>query len=91
MAKIKFAVKLLLLLSLLVSISPLTPAVADRDEVKWSRVNIPTEGKAGNWTLASGSDVAHLTLAIDDTLYAYGKGLTYILFLSAVWTIPSGQ
>ncbi len=68
MAKIKFAVRLLLLLSLLVSISPLTPAVADLDEVNWSRVNIPTEGRAGNWVLAGGSDVAHLTLAIDGTL-----------------------
>ena len=82
MATIRFAVGLLLLLSLLVSISPLTPAVADRDEVKWSRVSIPTEGKAGNWALASGSDVAHLTLAIDDTLYAYVNGLTYTLYKS---------
>ncbi len=65
MAKIRFAVGLLLLLSLLVLISPLTSAVADPDEVTWSRVNIPAEGKAGNWVLASGSDVAHLTLAID--------------------------
>ena len=56
---------LFLLLCLLVSISPLTPAVADPDEVKWSRVNIPTEGRAGNWVLAKGSDVAHLTIAID--------------------------
>ena len=84
MATIKFAVGLLLLLSLLVSISPLTAAVAAPDEAKWSRVNIPTEGRAGNRVLASGSDVAHLTLAIDGTLYAYVKGLTYTLFLSAV-------
>ena len=52
------------------------------DEVKWSRVNIPTEGKAGNWVLASGSDVAHLALAIDGTLYAYVKGFTYTLYKS---------
>ncbi len=82
MAKIRFAVGLLLLLSLLVSISPLTPAVADPDEVMWSRVNIPTEGKAGNWGLASGSDVARLTIAIDGSLYAYVKGLTYTLYKS---------
>ena len=73
---------LLLLLSLLVSISPLTPAVADPAEVRWSRVNIPTEGKLGNWLLAKGSDVAHLTLAIDGTLYAYVNGLTYTLYKS---------
>jgi len=83
MATIKFAVGLLLLLSLLVSVSPLTPAVAAPDEAKWFGVNIPTEGKAGNRVLASGSDVAHLTLAIDGTLYAYVKGLTYTLYKSS--------
>ncbi len=82
MATIRFAVRLFLLLCLLVSISPLTPAAADPDEVMWSRVNIPTEGKAGNWVLANGSDVAHLTMAIDGTLYAYVKGLTYTLYKS---------
>jgi len=82
MAEIKFAVRLLLLLSLLVLVFPLTPAVADPDEVMWSRVNIPTEGKAGNWVLAKGSDDQHLTQAIDGTLYAYGKGLTYTLYKS---------
>ncbi len=82
MATIKSAVGLLLLLSLLFSISPLTSAVADPDEVTWSRVNIPAEGKAGNWALANGSDVAHLTIAIDGTLYAYVKGLTYTLYKS---------
>ena len=82
MAKIKFAVGLLLLLSLLVLISPLTPATADADEVIWLKVNIPTEGKAGNWVLANGSDVAHLTIAIDGTLYACVNGLTYTLYRS---------
>ncbi len=82
MATIKFAVELLLLLSLLGSISPLTSAVAAPDEVKWSRLNIPTEGKVGNWVLANGSDVQHLTMAIDGTLYAYAKGLTYTLYKS---------
>ena len=91
MATIKVAGGLLLLISLLILALPLTPAMADPDEVMWSRVNIPTEGKAGNWALANGSDVAHLTIAIDGTLYAYVNGLTYTLFLSAVWTIPSGQ
>ncbi len=82
MATIKFTVGLLLLLSLLVSVSPLTPAVAAPDEAKWFGVNIPTEGKAGNRVLASGSDVAHLTIAIDGTLYAYVNGLTYTLYKS---------
>jgi len=82
MATIKSAVGLLLLISLLVLIAPLTPAIADPDEVTWSRVNIPTEGKAGNWVLANGSDVAHLTIAIDNTLYAYVNNLTYTLYKS---------
>jgi len=82
MATIKFAMGLFLLLSLLVLVLPLTPAVADPDEVMWSRVNIPTEGKAGNWVLAKGSDVTHLTMAIDGTLYAYVTGLTYPLYKS---------
>ncbi len=82
MATIKFAMGLFWLLSLLVLVFPLTPAVADPDEVMWSRVNIPTEGKAGNWVLAKGSDVAHLTIAIDGTLYAYVTGLTYTLYKS---------
>ena len=82
MEKIKFAVGLILLLGLLGSITPIPPADAAPDEVKWSRVNIPTEGKPGNWVLAPGSDVQHLTMAVDGTLYAYGKGLTYTLYKS---------
>jgi len=59
-----------------------TPAIADQVTVKWLSTNIPTEGTAGNWVLASGSDVQHLTMAIDGTLYAYGKSLTYTLYKS---------
>jgi len=58
------------------------PTNASPGEVKWSRVNIPTEGRAGNWVLADGSDIQHLTMAVDSTLYAYGKGLTYTLYKS---------
>ena len=83
MAK-KYALGLLLLLSLLASTSPNNPAAAAPDEVKWSRVNIPTEGKAGDWVLASGSEAQHLTMAIDGTLYAYANpsGTSYTLFKS---------
>jgi len=42
---------LILLLSLFFS-TPTGLAIASPDEVKWSRVNIPTEGKAGDWVLA---------------------------------------
>ncbi|MFC1980659.1 hypothetical protein ACFLVN_00180 [Chloroflexota bacterium] len=57
-------------------------AVASADEVKWSRVNIPTEGRAGDWVLADGSDIQHLTMSADGTLYAYAKGLSYTLYKS---------
>ncbi len=82
MAKIGFAVGMVLLLSLASSLSLPVPASASQDVVKWSRVNIPTEGKAGDWVLASGSDIKHPALAIDGTLYAYGEGLTYTLYKS---------
>jgi len=84
MAKIKFALGLLLLLSLLGPISPISLAVASPDTVKWSTVNIPTEGKPGNWVLADGSDVRHLTMAADGTLYCYANpsGTSYTLFKS---------
>jgi len=82
MAKTRLTVGLFLLLSLIVSTSPLSPVTAASDEAMWSRVDIPTEGKAGNWILANGSDVTHLTIAIDGTLYAYVKGLTYTLYKS---------
>jgi len=71
-AKIKLAVGLFWLLSLLALVLPST-ATADPDPVKWSRVNIPTEGRLGNWMLADGSDVQHLTMAADGTLYCYAR------------------
>ncbi len=67
---------LILLLSLVGSTIP-TPATATPDMVEWSRVSIPTEGKLGNWVLADGSDVQHLTMAIDGTLYLYVVGVGY--------------
>ncbi len=71
-------------MSLLISIYPTSPATATPDEAKWSRVNIPTEGEAGNWVLASGSNIQHLTMADDGTLYGYANpsGTSYTLFKS---------
>ena len=82
MAKRIFATALLLALSLVV-FSPAT-SLAAPDEVKWSRFNIPTEGSAGNWVLADGSDVQHLTMAIDGALYGYAtpSGTSYTLLKS---------
>lgn len=73
---------LILLSSLNFVVIPAHPVVASSDAVKWTKVNIPTEGKAGNWVLADGSDVQHLTIDSDGTLYAYVKGLTYTLYKS---------
>ncbi|MHC4501172.1 MAG: WD40/YVTN/BNR-like repeat-containing protein, partial [Planctomycetota bacterium] len=72
-------------LTILISLQLATTAgtvTADTGEPKWSRVNIPTEGEVGDWVLADGSDVQHLTMAADGTLYAYGKGLTRTLYRS---------
>ena len=76
MAKVALALGLLLLLGFT------SPVLAEPDTVKWSEVNIPTQGKAGGWVLAAGSDVQHLSMAANGTLYAYGKGLTYTLYQS---------
>ena len=56
---------------LLVGLLGLTlPASAEPDILEWSEVNIPTDGKPGGWQLALGSDIQHLSLATDGTLYA---------------------
>jgi len=65
----------------------MTPAStsAMTDEVRWFNVNIPTEGEAGGWVLASGADIHHLILTANGTLYCYAtpSGTTYRLFKSA--------
>jgi photosystem II stability/assembly factor-like uncharacterized protein len=71
-----------LTLGLLLLLGFTSPLLAEVDTVKWSEVNIPTQGKAGGWVLADGSDVQHLRLAANGTIYAYGKGLTYTLYQS---------
>jgi photosystem II stability/assembly factor-like uncharacterized protein len=70
------------LVLLLAADMPFLPAAASADAVKWTKVSIPTEGKAGNWVLADGSDIQHLTMASDHTLYACGEGLTHTLYRS---------
>ncbi len=66
------ALRLILLLSLVLIFFG-NPVVASPDEVRWSRVNIPTEGISGNWVLAGGSDVKYLTMAIDGSFYCYAN------------------
>lgn len=75
-------IKLLLLAGLTVLTVFNSMASASTEAVRWTRVSIPTEGEAGNWVLAAGSDVQHLTVAPDGTLYACGQGLTYTLYKS---------
>ena len=76
----------LLLLSLFGATFTIAPATAAADEVKWTRVNIPTEGEASHFLLASGSDIRHLTMAADGTIYAHTDpppGTNYTLYKSA--------
>lgn len=82
MVRVKPAITVPLLIALFSLIA--TPAGAAPDEVKWSRVNLPTEGRAGGWVLASGSDVKYLAMAIDGTLYCYADpdGTSHTLFSS---------
>ena len=84
MAKISIIIGLIWLLSLLSPAFSVISVAASPDEVKWSAVNIPAEGTTGNWVLADGSDVRHLSLAIDSTLYGYANptGTSYTLFKS---------
>jgi hypothetical protein len=61
---------------------PACPASAAAESARWTKVSIPTEGEAGNWALAAGSDIELLTAGVDGTLYAYVKGLANTLFKS---------
>ncbi|MFC2070155.1 hypothetical protein ACFLTB_03145 [Chloroflexota bacterium] len=64
---------LTLLTSLPCSIYASGVAGAVADEVKWSVVDIPAGGEAGGWMLAGGSNVKHLTMTSDGTLYCYAN------------------
>ena len=81
MAKLGFTIGLILLLSLLSWIS-VTPAVTATEEVRWLQEAIPVEGEAGDWLLADGSDVRHLAVTVDGTLYACVSGLSDSLYKS---------
>jgi hypothetical protein len=67
-------------LGLLLLLGLATPASAD--EVKWSPVNIPSEGKSGNWVLAGDTDIQHLVMTPGGDLFAGVCGLTYTLYQS---------
>jgi hypothetical protein len=80
--KIICCVSLLLIFSVLFGRPYFQPSQAA--DLLWSRVNIPSNGTYGYWTLADGSDLACLTRAEDGTLYCYANpGSTpYRLFKS---------
>jgi hypothetical protein len=52
------------------------PAQAASNALRWTRVNIPAAGEAGDWVLAPGGDITHLASGADGTLYAAVRGLT---------------
>jgi photosystem II stability/assembly factor-like uncharacterized protein len=83
-AKTELAIRLILLSSLVSLIAHASPVFSTPDEVEWSRVNIPTEGNPGGWVLAKNSDIKHLTITADGTLYAYANpsGTPQTLFRS---------
>jgi len=65
--------RVLLFLTLFASIIPFCQTVSAADSAQWMAVNIPQEGSIGKWTLANGSDIRHLTIANDGTLYCYAN------------------
>jgi photosystem II stability/assembly factor-like uncharacterized protein len=73
----------LALLFCLNTANPAKPAAAAAEPVRWTKVDIPAEGEAGQWALAAGSDIRYLTAGSDGTLYAYVAGKTYTLYRSA--------
>ena len=80
----------------IISVALPRPVVAETPLVKWTEVNIPTEGRDGKWVLASGSDVRHLAQASDGTLYVYAdpSGTNQRLFKStdnATTWMPTGS
>jgi hypothetical protein len=85
MKKMALALRVLLFLPLLAAIFSVSRPVSATDTAQWAPVNLPTEGVAGKWTLAAGSDIRCLTMANDGTLYCYANpsGTTYTLFKSS--------
>ncbi len=67
----RFPFYLFIITALISLVLPLNTArAATIDELKWSEVDIPTEGSAGDWQLAPGGGITCLTAAADGTLYA---------------------
>jgi photosystem II stability/assembly factor-like uncharacterized protein len=82
MSTFKHIINILLLVIFLSVYCYVLPASASIEAVRWTKVNIPASGEAGNWVLAGGSDIKNLTLTADGTLYASVIGLTDTLYQS---------
>jgi len=56
----------------------------EADAARWSSEQIPADGQLGKWVLALGSDLQHLSIAPDGSLYCYATptGTTDTLFKS---------
>jgi len=46
---------------------------ATPDVNTWSSLDIPEDGEAGGWVMADGSDIRHLIITDDGTLYCYAN------------------
>ena len=73
MGIVRFVLKFLLLLVFICSYLVVSPQPLNAGELSWSRVAIPSNGVGGKWVLAQGSDLDHLTLASDGTLYCFAN------------------
>jgi hypothetical protein len=78
----KAATLLLLVLLFSTGVPAIPTAGASPEAVKWTKVNIPAAGEAGNFVLAPGSDVRRLVAAVDGALYAAVRGLEFTLYRS---------
>jgi hypothetical protein len=80
----KILLILIVLLLTLLSFSLFTTVYASDVAVTWMKVNLPVEGKLGNWVLARGASIQCLSQAADGTLYCYANptGTVYTLFKS---------
>ena len=71
------------------------PTIADGNVLQWLRVNTPQDGAAGNWVLASGTEVNRIAVGSDGkTIYALDS-VTPLLFKSGdggyTWTNVTGH
>lgn len=81
MAKLRFILALLVTVSLF-GVQSFAPASGAAGEAAWSQVDVPADGDDGGWVLAGSSDVTHLALAADGTIYAAVDGLSHTLYWS---------